>query len=143
MSTFKVDLSDKSEKKEDLEKEILYSIIITNDDYVFMKNLLALKARDRNFVSSNKTLFLEGFELLKSKNIDIKDDKPSKRRYYRGGQQKIKDETISTSVKIKRSFVYWIDNYIFEKRKENIYYSKPQFISELINELRLTYGKDI
>ncbi|NJM80671.1 MAG: hypothetical protein HC854_15600 [Flavobacterium sp.] len=141
-STFKMNLSSNSSNKDDLEKEVLYSVVVPVDDYTFMKEVLVLKAQKRE-TASNKTLFLEGFELLKSKNMEIKDDKPIKRRYYRGGNQKVKGETISTSVTIPKKNIYWIDNYIFEKREKNMYFSKPDFIKDLINELRIVYGKSI
>ena len=118
----------------------LYTINIPEDVYVTVNNLIRLKLREQFCYYTIKSTFLEGLEQLKAKNPGISESQSNERRYYRGGSQKKKIKTINTAVIMLTKDIYWIDNYINEQKKENIYFSKTDFISVLILELKIKYA---
>lgn len=143
--TFKFNLA---EQKEDLEKDTkcTFSLVIPVESYVSFNNLINIKTREGDFGYNLKACILEGLERLKEKNPLVKSDRALQRRFYRGGEQKEKVESVSTSVVISREDINWIDNYILQERMENNYYSKPDFILDLVEELKIKYaylGKNI
>jgi hypothetical protein len=151
---FKIDLNADSvvdKKKEEISKPIKnnntvkegysrFSLSIPEDGYISINNLINIKLREREINYNLTSFFLEGLERLRAKNPLVKDDKPLERRYYRGGLQKQKVKSIATSVVIETRHVYWIDNYILQERLGNPFYSKPDFILDLIEELKIKYA---
>jgi hypothetical protein len=130
-------------KVEDLDKTRLFSLAIPIEGYQYLRGLAALKTKQGDLSYNLKAAFLEGLELLK-KNNPLVDDKASlERRLYRGGGQKNKVETYNTSVNISKREINWIDNYILQERQKDEFFSKPDFINNLIEQLKKKYGKSL
>lgn len=85
----------------------------------------------------------ESLDWLKKDNPLVKDEASLERRLYRGGGQKNKIETYSTSVVIPKREINWIDNYILQERQNDEFFSKPDFINNLIEKLKKKYGKSL
>lgn len=139
----KIKKVEETEKVEDLEKTSLFSLAIPVDGYKYLRELLTLKTKQGNLSYNQKGAFLEGLELLKKDNPLVKDEASLERRLYRGGGQKNKIETYSTSVVIPKRDINWIDNYILQERQNDEFFSKPDFINNLIEKLKKKYGKNL
>ena len=48
-----------------------------------------------------------------------------------------------TSVIIPKREINWIDNYILQERQKDEFFSKPDFINNLIDQLKKKYGKSL
>ena len=145
-TTFKINLADagkENSSKDNLDKNHAFSLVIPIDGYIYIRGLLSFKTKQGNLSYSIKAAFLEGLELLKEINPLVKDDTTLERRFYRGGEQKSKAESYATSVIIPKRNVNWIDNYILQERQKDDYFSKPDFIINLVDQLKKKYGKSL
>lgn len=134
---------EKTEKVENLDKLHAFSLVIPIEGYQYIRGLTNLKTRQGNLSYSIKGAFLEGLELLKNENPLVKDEAALERRFYRGGGQKSKTESYATSVIIPKREINWIDNYILQERQKDEFFSKPDFIINLIDQLKKKYGKSL
>lgn len=141
-TTFKIDLGNTG-KEENLDKNQAFSLVIPIEGYVYIRALMNYKTRQGNLSYSLKAAFLEGLELLKIENPLVKDEAALERRFYRGGEQKSKTESYATSVIITKRNVNWIDNYILQERQKDDFFSKPDFINNLVEQLKKKYGKNL
>lgn len=130
-------------KVEDLDKNRLFSLNIPIEGYQYLRSLATLKTKQGDLSYNLKSAFVEGLELLKVGNPLVEDKTSLERRLYRGGGQKNKVETYNTSVNISKRQINWIDNYILQERQKDEFFSKPDFINNLIEELKKKYGKSI
>ncbi len=142
-TTFKIDLGEDLNSKENLDKNQAFSLVIPIEGYVYIKSLMNYHTRNGNLNYSLKAAILEGLELLKKENPLVKDEASLERRFYRGGGQKSKTESFSTSVIIPKRLVNWIDNYILQERKKDEFFSKPDFVNNLVEQLKKQYGKSL
>lgn len=115
-------------------KKITYSISIPLDKYIFLNSLVSKKVKAGQYNYALKDAFLEGLEKLKEENPNITSEALD-RRYYRGGGQKSKVESFRTSSIILVDDKNWIDNFIAESRKTDEFFSKTDFIIELVKTL--------
>lgn len=120
-----------------------FSLVIPIEGYLYIRSLINLKVKQGELSYSIKKCFLEGLHLLMEDNPLITSDSPLERRFYRGGGQKNKIESYATSVTIEKFSINWIDNYILEQAKKDEFYSKPDFINDLIEKLKVKYGKKL
>ena len=134
---------DEKGKKEDLEKTHGFSLVIPIEGYQFIRGLASLKAKRGELNYNLKAAFLEGLELLKKENPLVNDEASLDRRFYRGGSQKSKTESFATSVIISKRKINWIDNYILQERQIDEFFSKPDFINNLIEKLKKKYGNSL
>ena len=134
---------DEKAKVEDLDKIHGFSLAIPIDGYQYIRGLASLKAKQGHLNYNLKAGFLEGLELLKKENPLVKDEAALERRFYRGGGQKNKVESFATSVIIPKREINWIDNYILQERQKDEFFSKPDFINNLIDQLKKKYGKSL
>ena len=130
-------------KKEDIinnkpEKKT-FSLTIPLEKYIYITSLISRKTSEGIYNYNLKDAFAEGLELLKKKHSTITSEKSLERRFYRGGKQKSKIESYSTSSIILVSDINWIDNFIAEQRRTNQFFSKTDFIIELVEELEKFY----
>lgn len=139
----KIEKSKELEKVEDLDKTHGFSLVIPIEGYQYIRGLASLKAKKGELNYNLKAGFLEGLELLKKENPLVKDESPLERRFYRGGGQKNKIETFASSVIIPKREINWIDNYILQERAKDEFFSKPDFINNLIEQLKKKYGKNL
>lgn len=136
--------SQKEDKKPPITKEKdeskkTFSLNIPLDDYVYITSLINDKTKAGRYNYNLKDAFLEGLELLKNEYPLVTNEKPLERRFYRGGKQKSKVDSYNTSSVLFVSDINWIDNFIAEKRKENQFFSKTDFIIELVEVLKKNY----
>lgn len=117
-----------------------FSLNIPLDNYIYITSLISKKTGEGNYNYNLKDAFAEGLELLKKANPEISNEKSLERRFYRGGNQKNKIESYNTSSILLVSDINWIDNFIVEKRKTNQFYSKTDFIIELVDFLKKSYN---
>lgn len=139
----KIGKVEEKEKVEDLDKTHGFSLVIPIEGYQYIRGLASLKAKQGDLNYNLKAGFLEGLELLKKENPLVKDEATLERRFYRGGGQKNKIETYATSVIIPKREINWIDNYILQERQKDEFFSKPDFINNLIEQLKKKYGKNL
>ncbi len=139
----KIGKVEEMEKVEDLDKTHAFSLVIPIEGYQYMRGLANLKTKQGDLSYNLKAGFLEGLGLLKKKNPLVKDEATLGRRFYRGGGQKNKIETYATSVIIPKREINWIDNYILQERQKDEFFSKPDFINNLIDQLKKKYGKNL
>ena len=142
-SPSKTEKVNESVQKEDLEKTHGFSLIIPIDGYQYIRGLASLKAKQGDLNYNLKAAFVEGLELLKKENPSVTDEASLERRFYRGGGQKQKIESFATSVVIPKREINWIDNYILQERQKDEFFSKPDFIVNLVDQLKKHYGKSI
>lgn len=135
--TFNFPVSNAVEKNESDKKT--FSLNIPLDKYVYITSLISKKTGEGMYNYNLKDAFAEGLELLKNINPKVSNEKTMERRFYRGGKQKEKMESYNTSSILLVSDINWIDNLIAEKRKVNQFYSKTDFIIELVHELEKFY----
>jgi hypothetical protein len=128
---------------EDLDKTHGFSLAIPVDGYQYIRGLSNLKAKEGQLNYNLKAAFLDGLELLKKENPLVKDESSLERRFYKGGGQKNKVASFSTSVIIPKRQINWIDNYILQERQKDEFFSKPDFINNLIEQLKKKYGKSL
>ena len=114
------------------ENQKRYSLTIPLPEFTVIRELIAIQFKKRILNYNIRSLILDGLELMKIKNPDIDSAPNLIRRYYLGGQQKEKIETINTSVVLPAESVYWINNYIAEQKNINQFYSKIDFIKDLV-----------
>lgn len=126
----------KGDTKDLIEKKKAFSLNIPLDKYVFITELISDKTKLGNYNYSLKDAFADGLELLKNSYPLISNEKSLERRFYRGGNQKSKVQSYNTSSLLFESDINWIDNFIMEKRKEDQFFSKTDFIIELVEELQ-------
>jgi hypothetical protein len=119
--------------------EQTFSVVFPLESYKYIKSLLSLQTKKGNLNYGIKAAFLEGLELLKKKNPSVKDDVFLERRFYTGGKQKSKTEGFSTSVVIPKKAVNWINNYILQERQNNEFFSKTDFLENLVDQLKTKY----
>lgn len=139
--TFKINLGSikKDEKANDDKKT--FSLTFPLDKYVYITSLISKKTSEGIYNYNLKDAFAEGLELLKKAYPLVSNEKSLERRFYRGGGQKEKVESYNTSSILFVSDINWIDNFIAEKRKENQFFSKTDFIIELVETLEESYKK--
>ena len=142
IKTFKIDLSNTG-KEENLDKLHAFSLVIPIEGYQYLRGLANLKTKQGDLSYNLKAAFLEGLELLEKENPLVKDEANLERRFYRGGGQKNKIESYKTSVIIYKRKINWIDNYILQERQKDEFFSKPDFINNLIDQLKKKYGKSL
>lgn len=130
-------------KSEDLDKTYGFSLVIPIEGYQYIRGLTSLKAHQGDLNYNIKASFLDGLALLKKENPLVKDEASLERRFYRGGNQKSKIESFATSVIIPKRDINWIDNYIQQERRNDEFFSKPDFIINLIKQLKKKYGKSL
>ena len=116
-----------------------FSLVFPLESYKYIKDLLSYQTKKGNLNYGIKAAFLEGLEFLKKKNPLVKDDVVLERRFYTGGKQKSKTEGFSTSVIITKKDVNWINNYILQERQKNEFFSKTDFIENLVDQLKTKY----
>jgi hypothetical protein len=116
-----------------------FSVVFPLESYKYIKSLLSDQTKKGNLNYGIKAAFLEGLELLKRRNPFVKDDVILERRFYTGGKQKSKTEGFSTSVIIPKKAVNWINNYILQERQNNEFFSKTDFIENLVDQLKSEY----
>jgi predicted GIY-YIG superfamily endonuclease len=114
----------------------LFSLPMPQEAYETVHNLIKIKLNERR-PSTFKSFFLEGLELLKEKYTNITTEENVERRFYKGGRVKRKVKFVLTSISILKTDVNWIDNFIHEQMKENVYYTKQDFMNVLILEVKL------
>lgn len=129
----------KEEKTNDDKKT--FSLTFPLDKYVYITSLISKKTSEGIYNYNLKDAFAEGLELLKKANPLVTSEKSLDRRYYRGGGQKEKVESYNTSSILFVSDINWIDNFIAERRRENQFFSKTDFIIELVETLEESYKK--
>lgn len=118
-----------------------FSLNIPLDKYVKITTLVGKKAAEGKITYSLKDAIAEGLELLKTKYPTVsKEELLLERRYYKGGQQKSKVESFSTSSMMHNEDIAWINNFIGEKRKKDQFYSKIDFVIDLVEVLEKTYS---
>jgi hypothetical protein len=130
-------------KADDSEKSVVFSLNIPIEAYMYIRSLSAFKTKEGNFNYNIKSSILEGIQLLKIENPMVSDEKNLERRFYKGGVQKNKANAYGTSITIPRKIINWIDNYILQERMKDEFFSKYDFINNLIAQLQKKYGKDI
>lgn len=127
-------------EKEDEAKTKTFSLNLPMDKYKYIRTVIGYKTLNGQYNYNLKDAVKEGLNLLKKKYPDISYEALD-RRFYKGGKQKGKIETYSTSSIMLVKDVNWIDNYIVEKRRADEYFSKTDFIIELVDELEKVYRK--
>lgn len=137
-TTFKFNVG---EAKENEIKKRTFSLTIPMDKYIYITSLISKKTSEGFYNYNLKDVFAEGLELLKKAFPNISNEKSLERRFYRGGKQSQKIESYSTSSILLVSDINWIDNFIAEKRRENQFFSKTDFIIELVEKLENNYKK--
>lgn len=143
-TTFKIDLGEAAKKVDDnVDTKQAFSIVIPIEGYVYIKGLMSHQTRKGNLNYRLKAAFSEGLSLLREENPLVKDDATLERRFYMGGEQKSKIESFSTSVIIPKKDVNWINNYILQERKKDEFFSKTDFINNLVDQLKKQYGKSL
>lgn len=141
-TTFKIDLG-QANKVEDLDKKRQFGLAIPLDSYQYIRELGSFKAKQGDLTYNLRVGFLEGLELLKKENPLVKNEASLGRRFYKGGGQKNKIETYTTTVIIPTREINWIDNYILQEIKKDEFFSKPDFMNNLIEQLKKKYGKSL
>jgi hypothetical protein len=134
-----------NEVKEDDTKKRTFSLTIPMDKYIYITSLISKKTAQGYYNYNLKDAFADGLELIKKAYPNISNEKSLERRFYRGGKQSQKIESYRTSTVLLVSDINWIDNFIAEKRKENQFFSKTDFIIELVEQIETFYknGKNI
>lgn len=139
----KIGKMEETGKEGSLDKTQAFSMVFPIECYLYVRELLNYKTRQGNLSCSIKGVVLEGLELLKIENPLVKEESELERRHYRGGAQKSKVESYATSVIITKRSVNWIDNYILQERQRDEFFSKPDFIINLVDQLKKKYGKSL
>lgn len=118
-----------------------FSLNIPLDKYVKITTLVGKKAAEGKITYSLKDAIAEGLELLQNQYPAVsKEEGIIERRYYKGGKQKTKVESFSTSSMMHDYDIIWINNFIGEKRKENQFFSKTDFVIDLVETLEKKYS---
>ncbi len=126
------------------DEKTTYAFDLQQDSNALFKKLIYHKIVHENDMGYNLTaLFKEGINILKDKYPQVDSETPLNRRYYRGGKQKSKGIVNRTSVVTTIRNKNWIDNYILYKMSEDVYFSKTDFINELVEAVRQKYLKEI
>lgn len=135
--TFKFDVM--NEDRFDKDIKATFSFDLKKEAQEFVHDLIFTKISQGNINYNLTSLFFEGLDLLKEKNPEIPNNKPVKRRYYRGGRQKDKGEIYRTSIVSTIGNKNWIDNFILNQTLKDLYFSKTDFINLLLYELKNKY----
>lgn len=131
--TFKIDLSGKINQPD---KPKLYGIHLMNDDYVFLQEFVNKKVKGGNLAYKQKEAILEGLDSMKKKHPDIEIIEDAPRRYYRGGKQKDAPEQFISTILLMPEQIKWINSFVAGKTKNDISYSKADFMHELVTQLK-------
>lgn len=139
--TFKINLGSIKKDENANDERKTFSLTFPLNKYVYITSLISKKTSEGIYNYNLKDAFAEGLELLKKANPLVTSEKSLDRRYYRGGGQKEKIESYNTSSILLVSDINWIDNFIAERRRENQFFSKTDFIIELVEILEKSYKK--
>lgn len=134
-ATFKFPTKEIDSKKNEVIKK-RFSLNIPYDSYLSITALIGEKAKKGKYNYSLKNAFEDGLVILKSLHPEVSSEECTERRFYRGGKQKTKIESYNTSTMLFSNDINWIDNFIIKKRMENQFYSKTDFIVDLVDNLK-------
>lgn len=128
-------------KNEGIDEELkkTFSLTIPLENYLFLMRLIAEKKNNGIYNYKLKNAFIEGLELLKEQYPNVSNITDVERRHYKGGIQSSKIKSYSTSTILLTSDIKWIDNFINEKSTRNEFFSKNDFIIELVENLEKYY----
>jgi hypothetical protein len=133
----------KQEKTAVLEdnKEIIksFSLQMPAEIYSFLFSKISDKVNQGYFGYNFKSAFLDGLRLLKEKNPAIGYDEVTFKRFFRGLDEEKKTNGVlkKTSILLTQKDINWINNYINNKIKMNLSYSKVNFMEDLVREIKL------
>lgn len=112
-----------------------FSMQIPEESYAYLFSEISHKIQSDvryNF----KRIFKDGLRFLKKKHPRITCGEGAERRFYRKIKKGKRPPLIATSLLIQQKDINWINNYIDEKIKKDVTYSKVNFVLDLVAEIR-------
>lgn len=116
-----------------------FSFNLSQEGQEFLRELVYTKIVKGEMNCNLTTVFKEGLFLLQELNPDLPEDISLERRYYKGGTQKNKGTIYRTSIVSTIENNTWIKRYMAYKITSDFFFSKSDFINDLINALKDKY----
>lgn len=120
-----------------------FSFNLSQEGQEFLRELVYTKIVKGEMNYNLTTAFKEGLILLQEHNPDLPEDISLERRYYKGGAQKNKGNIYRTSIVSTIENNTWIKRYMAYKITTDFFFSKSDFVNDLINILKDKYNKNL